>query len=176
MARKTVKIYHSPRSHVALPLLLMHSECLQDRRNHCNEKNRAASVFRRASARSFEAERFLFRLLFSWSLYAFFILAGQHAIPLVECLAECRLRCVARHGDDRFEWQVSCVHEVCGSLHTPSLDILHRWFSHYRLEALGKGGTREVHLSRQTLNGPQRCWVRVNGLQCGCNGRVCQST
>src|SRR6266581_3479137 len=83
-----------------------------------------------------------FRLLFSWSLYAFFILTGQHAIPLVECLAECRLRCVARQGDDRFEWQVSCVHEVCGSLHTPSLDILHRWFSHDRLEALGRGSTR----------------------------------
>src|SRR6266849_2925651 len=100
------------------------------------------SIFRRASARSFEAERFLFRLLFSWSLSAFFILTGQHASPLVECLAECRLRGVARQGDDRFEWQGSCVHEVCGSLHTPSLDILHWWFSHDRLEALGKGGTR----------------------------------
>src|SRR3989442_13388805 len=176
MARKTVKISHSPRSHVALPLLLMHSECLQERRNHCNEKNRAASYFRRASARSFEAERFLLRLLFSWSLSAFFILTGQQAIPLVECLAECRLRGVARPGDDGFEWQVSCVQEVCGSLHTPSLDILHRGFSHDRLEALGKGGTREVPLSRQTLHGPQRGWVRVNGLQCGCNGRVCQST
>src|SRR3989442_6612429 len=108
MARKTVKISHEPRSHVALPLLLMHSQCLQERRNPCTEKNRAASVFRRASARSFEAERFLFRLLFSWSLSAFFILTVHHPIPLLECLAEGRLRCVARHGDDRFEWQVSC--------------------------------------------------------------------
>src|SRR5260370_32415191 len=110
--------------------------------NDLKGKNRAASVFRRASAHSFEAWRFLFRLLFSWSLDAFFILTGQHAIPLVECLAECRLRGVARPGDDRFEWQVSCVHEVCGSLHTPSLDILHRLFSPYRLYALAKSGTR----------------------------------
>src|SRR5437868_14787808 len=86
------------------------------------------------------------------------ILAWQHANALVECLAECRFRCVARHSDDRFEWQVSCVHEVRGTLHAPVLDILHRRFTHHRLEALGKGGTRQMRLSRQTLNCPQRCW------------------
>src|SRR5438067_12642510 len=87
----------------------------------------------------------------------------------VECLAECRLRCVARHGDDRFEWQVSCVHEVRGTLHTPALDILHWWFSHYRLEAPGKGGTRQVRLICETRNRPLRRWIRMNGLQCGCH-------
>src|SRR5260370_24321754 len=109
-------------------------------------------------------------------LHPCFILAWKHANPLVECLAECRVRCVAGHSDDRFEWQVSCVHEVRGTLHAPSLDILHRWFSHHRLEAPGKGGTRQVRLICETRNRPLRRWIGMNGLQCGCNGRVCQST